>query len=147
MVEQKEPARKIEEESPGREEGLGLCLSRRLGVSVECCTGDLGLSGMVAAGSPDLNPDCGESGGARHQVGWKMNGRLGWGLCGGCVDHFFKKLIGTSLLVQWLRLHTSNAGDPGLITGQGTRSHTPQLRIFMSVLVTQSCPTLQPHTP
>ena len=36
--------------------------------------------------------------------------------------------IGTSLVVQWLRLCTSNAGDPGLNPGQGTRSHTSQLR-------------------
>ena len=30
---------------------------------------------------------------------------------------------GTSLAVQWLRLHTSSAGGPGSIPGQGTRSH------------------------
>ena len=35
---------------------------------------------------------------------------------------------GTSLVVQWLRLHAPNAGDPGLIPGQGTRSHMPQLK-------------------
>ena len=34
----------------------------------------------------------------------------------------------TSLVVQWLRLRAPNAGDPGLIPGQGTRSHMPQLR-------------------
>ena len=28
---------------------------------------------------------------------------------------------GTSLTVQWLRLHTSNAGVLGLIPGQGTK--------------------------
>ncbi|TEA38184.1 hypothetical protein DBR06_SOUSAS110021, partial [Sousa chinensis] len=28
-----------------------------------------------------------------------------------------------SLVVQWLRLCAPNAGDPGLIPGQGTRSH------------------------
>ena len=38
---------------------------------------DLGLSGVVAGGGPDLNPDSGESGRARHQVGRKRNGRLG----------------------------------------------------------------------
>ncbi|TEA36925.1 hypothetical protein DBR06_SOUSAS210044, partial [Sousa chinensis] len=31
--------------------------------------------------------------------------------------------LGTSLVAQWLRLHTPNAGGPGLIPGQGTRSH------------------------
>ena len=35
---------------------------------------------------------------------------------------------GTSLVVQWLRLSTPSAGGPGLIPGQGTRSHMPQLR-------------------
>ena len=35
----------------------------------------------------------------------------------------------TSLVVQWLRLCTPSAGGPGLISGQGTRSHMPQLRI------------------
>ena len=30
---------------------------------------------------------------------------------------------GTSLVVQWIRLHAPNAGGPGSIPGQGTRSH------------------------
>ena len=30
---------------------------------------------------------------------------------------------GTSLVAQWLRLHTPNAGGPGSIPGQGARSH------------------------
>ena len=30
--------------------------------------------------------------------------------------------IGTSLVVQWVRLGAPNAGHPGLIPGQGTRS-------------------------
>ena len=54
---------------------------------------------------------------------------------------------GTSLVVQWVRLHAPNAGGPGLIPGRGTRfrirlhaatesSHaatkvrTPQLKIL-----------------
>ena len=36
-----------------------------------------------------------------------------------------------SLVVQWLRLSGSNAGGPGLISGQGTRSHIPQLRVLI----------------
>ena len=32
-------------------------------------------------------------------------------------------LSGTPLVVQWLRLHTPNAGTLGSIPGQGTRSH------------------------
>ena len=34
---------------------------------------------------------------------------------------------GTSLVVQWLRLSAPNAGGPGSIPGQGTRSHVLQL--------------------
>ncbi|TEA37571.1 hypothetical protein DBR06_SOUSAS14910017, partial [Sousa chinensis] len=36
-----------------------------------------------------------------------------------------------SLVVQCLRLRTPNAGDPGSIPGQGTRSHMLQLRLHM----------------
>ena len=39
-----------------------------------------------------------------------------------------KTVLGTSLAVQWLRLHAPNAGGWGSITGQGTRSRMPQLR-------------------
>ena len=35
---------------------------------------------------------------------------------------------GTSLVVQWLRPCAPNAGGPGSIPGQGTRSHVLQLR-------------------
>ena len=35
---------------------------------------------------------------------------------------------GTSLVAQWLRLCASNAGGPGSISGQGTRSYMLQLR-------------------
>ena len=35
--------------------------------------------------------------------------------------------LGTSLVVQWLRLHTPNVGDPGSIPGQGTSSNMSQL--------------------
>ena len=33
-----------------------------------------------------------------------------------------------SLVAQWLRLHTSNAGGQGSVPDQGTRFHMPQLR-------------------
>ena len=36
--------------------------------------------------------------------------------------------LGTSLVVQWLRLHIPNAGGVGLIPGQGTKSHMSQLK-------------------
>ncbi|TEA36818.1 hypothetical protein DBR06_SOUSAS310246, partial [Sousa chinensis] len=38
-----------------------------------------------------------------------------------------------SLVVQWLRLRSSNAGGPGSIPGQGTRSHMQQLKILHAV--------------
>ena len=38
------------------------------------------------------------------------------------------KIPGTSLVVQWLRLHAPNAGGLGLIPGQETRFHMPQLK-------------------
>ena len=41
---------------------------------------------------------------------------------------------GTSLVVWWLRLHTSNAGDLGSILGQGTRSCKPKLKILHAVM-------------
>ena len=40
-----------------------------------------------------------------------------------------KRIIGTALVVQWLRLHAPCAGGPHSIPGQGTRSHMPQLKI------------------
>ena len=40
--------------------------------------------------------------------------------------HYWRQ--GTSLGVQWLRLHTPNAGGLGLIPGEGTRFHMPQLK-------------------
>ena len=37
--------------------------------------------------------------------------------------------MGTSLVVQWLRLQAPNAVGQGSIPGQGTRSHMPQRRL------------------
>ncbi|TEA29726.1 hypothetical protein DBR06_SOUSAS510336, partial [Sousa chinensis] len=39
-----------------------------------------------------------------------------------------------SLVVQWLRVHTPNAGGSGSIPGQGTRSHMLQLKVRMPQL-------------
>ena len=39
-----------------------------------------------------------------------------------------RKVSGTSLVVQWLRLQAPNAGGLGSISGHGTRSHMPQLQ-------------------
>ena len=35
--------------------------------------------------------------------------------------HYKNKGVGTSLMVQWLRLHASNAGGTDLIPGQETQ--------------------------
>ena len=43
--------------------------------------------------------------------------------------------MGTSLMVQWLCLHTPNAGDLGSTPGQGTRSHMSQLRVHVPQLI------------
>ena len=45
--------------------------------------------------------------------------------------------IETSLVVQWLKLHTPNAGGPGLIPGQETTSHTLQLKMPHATTKTQ----------
>ena len=45
---------------------------------------------------------------------------------------------GISLVVQWLRLCAPNAGGPGSIPGQGTRSHVLQLKIPHSATKTWS---------
>ena len=39
------------------------------------------------------------------------------------IQQHIKKIIhhGTSLVIQWLRLHTPSAGGPGSSPGQGTR--------------------------
>ena len=45
----------------------------------------------------------------------------------------------TSLVVQWLRLCAPNAGGVGLIPGQGTRLHMPQLRVHTLQLKDPVC--------
>ena len=45
-----------------------------------------------------------------------------------------KPLWETSLVVQWLRHRASNAGGPGSIPRQGSRSHILQLRVLMPQL-------------
>ena len=42
-----------------------------------------------------------------------------------------RKSMGTSLVVQSLRLHAANAGGPGSMPGQEIGSHMPQLRVCM----------------
>ena len=49
----------------------------------------------------------------------------------GAKSCFFEKinLLGTSLVVWWLRLRAPKAGGLGSNPGQGTRSKMPQLRV------------------
>ena len=51
---------------------------------------------------------------------------------------FFKKnpVLGTSLLVQWLRLCAPNAGGPGLIPSQGTKIPQAETQILCSATKT-----------
>ena len=44
------------------------------------------------------------------------------------------KCRGSSMVVQWLRLCTLNTGGLVLISGQETRFHMPQLRVYMPQL-------------
>ena len=45
------------------------------------------------------------------------------------VSDFKVKLLREFLVIQWLRIQAPNAESPGLIPGQGTRSHMLQLKI------------------
>ena len=45
------------------------------------------------------------------------------------LDGYINCSMGTSLVVQRLRFHAPSSGGPGLIPGQGTRSHMQQLRV------------------
>ena len=50
-----------------------------------------------------------------------------------------RTIVGTSLVVQWLRLRAPNARGPGSIPGQGTRSHMPQLKIPRAATEDPAC--------
>ena len=54
---------------------------------------------------------------------WRHRGRVNQG--------FKAKEVGTFLVVQWLRLHTLNAGELSLIPCQGNRSHVLQLTPYI----------------
>ena len=46
------------------------------------------------------------------------------------ISTWVNRILGSSLVVQWVRLHTLDAGGLGLIPGQGIGSHMPQLKIW-----------------
>ena len=57
---------------------------------------------------------------------------LCWSMSFLTADHHNKSkvdAVGTSLVILWLRLRAPSAARLGLIPGQGTRSHTPHLRV------------------
>ena len=49
--------------------------------------------------------------------------------------------LGTSLVVQWLRLYTSNAGDPGSIPDQGTKTPHASVKILHAATKTRQIQT------
>ena len=51
-------------------------------------------------------------------------------------DVLKKRMSETSLAVHWLRLCAPNVGRPGSVPGQGTRAHTPQLKILCAATKT-----------
>ena len=62
------------------------------------------------------------------------------------IQHLKLNNVGIFLVVQWLRLHAPEAGSLGLIPGQGTRSHIPQLSsdaALKSLQVTATYPACQ----
>ena len=44
--------------------------------------------------------------------------------------------------VWWLRLYVSSAGDPGLISGQGTRYHVLQPKVLQAAFYFSFCSNL-----
>ena len=75
-----------------------------------------------------INADTAESIDIHHGVSSIMLKRL-HRIWGGWESGLIRiSLGGTSLVVQWLRLHTPNARGSSPIPGQGTRSRMPQLR-------------------
>ena len=67
------------------------------------------------------------------------------------IRKFFKGLcikyiLGTFLMIQWLRLCALNVGDLGSISGQGAISYIPQLRVCMMQLKIPHAPTKTQHS-
>ena len=57
------------------------------------------------------------------------------------IDYFQKqeKKKESSLVVQWLRLHAPNAGGLGSISGQGTRTHVPDVKTLHAATKNPTC--------
>ena len=54
---------------------------------------------------------------------------------------------GTSLVVQWQRLHACNRGDAGSIPGLGMRSHMPQGTMLPLKISNAAMKTEDSHVP
>ena len=55
--------------------------------------------------------------------------------------------MGTSPVVQQLRLHAPNAGGPGSIPGWGTRPHMPQIKSLRATTKNLVCHNQDPVQP
>ena len=56
-------------------------------------------------------------------------------------------MIGTSLTVQWLKLYAPNAGGPGSIPGQETRSDMLERRLKIPCTITKTwCSQINKNT-
>ena len=53
------------------------------------------------------------------------------------------QILGTTLVVHWLRLQAPNAGSQGSTLAQRTRFHMLQLRVCMSLKILHGTPKLQ----
>ena len=73
----------------------------------------------------------------------KSHGQRGQAGCSpwGCKESDKISQLGTSLVVQWLRLCAPNAGGLGSIPGRGTRPHTLLLRVGVPQLKDPTCCT------
>ena len=54
------------------------------------------------------------------------------------MDSYEEFTTGTSLVVEWIRLHAPNAGSLSSITGEGTRFHIQQLKVVNAATKMQS---------
>ena len=97
--------------------------------------------------------DCRESDMTEHACmhTWRLWGRLytaleqKWDTAS--KKHAACHASGTSLVVQWLRFCAAKAGGLGSIPAQGTRSHKPQLRSWMSQLKISNVAVKDPGQP
>ena len=68
---------------------------------------------------------------------WADKQNVAYTFNGISFSHQRNEVMGTSLVVHWLRLRAPNTGGPGLIPGQGTRSHMPQLKVLHATTKTE----------